>query len=93
MEELFKHTFKSLRQQIEAQRTEGCRWWQQRQGTASDFCRAMVANGYMTDSQLQQAAQRYRLGVGRGEFGVLALEVCDPLFHCQRACVDIQAHG
>ena len=65
MEELFKHTFKSLRQQIEAQRAEGCRWWQQRMGTASDFCRAMVANGYLTDSQVQQAAQRYRLGVSR----------------------------
>jgi len=80
MEELFKHTFKSLRQQIEAQRTEGCRWWQQRQGTASDFCRAMVANGYMTDSQLQQAAQRYRLGVGRdGAVIFWQIDECDLL--------------
>lgn len=80
MEELFKHTFKSLRQQIEAQRTEGCRWWQQRQGTASDFCRAMVANGYLTDSQLQQAAQRYRLGVGRdGAVIFWQIDDCDLL--------------
>ena len=80
MEELFKHTFKSLRQQIEAQRTEGCRWWQQRQGTASDFCRAMVANGYLTESQLQQAAQRYRLGVGRdGAVIFWQIDDCDLL--------------
>ena len=39
--------------------------WQQRQGTASAFCRAVVSNGYLTEAQMQHAAQRYRLGVSR----------------------------
>ena len=80
MEELFSHTFKALSQQIEAQRTEGRRWWQQRQGTASDFCRAMVATGYMTDSQVQQAVERYRLGVSRdGAVIFWQIDDCDLL--------------
>lgn len=80
MEDLFPHTFKALRQQTAAQRAEGRRWWQQRQGTASDFCRAMVANGYLTDSQVQQAAQRYRLGVGRdGAVIFWQIDDCDLL--------------
>ncbi len=80
MEELFSHTFKALSQQIEAQRTEGRRWWQQRQGTASDFCRAMVAMGYMTDSQVQQAVERYRLGVSRdGAVIFWQIDDCDLL--------------
>ena len=40
--------------------------WQQRQSCDSDFCRAVVANGYMTREQMQEAAQRYRLGCSRG---------------------------
>ena len=39
--------------------------WQQRLGTASAFCRAVVSNGYLTEAQMQHAAQRYRLGVSR----------------------------
>ena len=39
--------------------------WQQRQSCNSDFCRAVVANGYMTEEQMQQAARRYRLGCSR----------------------------
>ena len=39
--------------------------WQQRQSCDSDFCRAVVANGYMTSEQMQEAAQRYRLGCSR----------------------------
>ena len=39
--------------------------WQQRQSCDSDFCRAAVANGYMTSEQMQEAAQRYRLGCSR----------------------------
>ncbi len=39
--------------------------WLQRLGTASEFCRAVVSNGYMTEAQMQHAAQRYRLGVSR----------------------------
>ena len=32
---------------------------------ASAFCRALVSNGYLTEAQMQHAAQRYRLGVSR----------------------------
>lgn len=39
--------------------------WQQRQSCNSDFCRAVVANGYMTEEQMQQAVRRYRLGCSR----------------------------
>ena len=39
--------------------------WQQRQSCDSDFCRAVVANGYMTSEQMQEAALRYRLGCSR----------------------------
>ena len=39
--------------------------WQQRQSADSDFCRALVSNGYLTEAQMQHAAQRYRLGVSR----------------------------
>ena len=39
--------------------------WQQRQSCDSDLCRAVVANGYMTSEQMQEAAQRYRLGCSR----------------------------
>ena len=39
--------------------------WQQRQSCDSDFCRAVVANGYMTREQMQEAVARYRLGCSR----------------------------
>ena len=39
--------------------------WQQRQSSDSDFCRAVVANGYMTEEQMEQAVRRYRLGRSR----------------------------
>ena len=39
--------------------------WQQRQSADSDFCRAVVANGYMTSEQMQEAVARYRLGCSR----------------------------
>jgi len=66
MEELFSHTFKSLRHELCHDRPRDSRpMWQQRQGTASAFCRAVVSNGYLTEAQMQHAAQRYRLGVSR----------------------------
>ena len=39
--------------------------WQQRQSGDSDFCRAVVACGYMTEEQMEQAVRRYRLGRSR----------------------------
>ena len=39
--------------------------WQQRQSADSDFCRAVVSNGYMTREQMQEAVGRYRLGCSR----------------------------
>ena len=39
--------------------------WQRRLSTASEFCRAVVACGYMTEEQMRRAAQRYRLGMSR----------------------------
>ena len=65
MEEVFKHTFKAMSKRLDEQRAEGRRLWQQRLGTASEFCRAVVAGGYLTQEQMQRAAQRYRLGASR----------------------------
>ena len=65
MEEVFKHTFKAMRKRLDERRAEGRRLWQQRLGTASEFCRAVVSNGYLTEEQMQRAAQRYRLGASR----------------------------
>ena len=65
MEEVFKHTFKAMSKRLDEQRAEGRRLWQQRLGTASEFCRAVVSNGYLTEEQMQRAAQRYRLGASR----------------------------
>jgi hypothetical protein len=39
--------------------------WQRRLSTASEFCRALVACGYLSEEQMQRAAQRYRLGASR----------------------------
>ena len=65
MEEVFKHTFKAMRKRLDEQRAMGRRLWQQRLGTASEFCRAVVSNGYLSEEQMQRAAQRYRLGASR----------------------------
>ena len=65
MEEFFSHTFKAISKRLDEQRAAGRRLWQQRLGTASEFCRAVVSNGYLTEEQMQRAAQRYRLGASR----------------------------
>ena len=65
MEEVFSHTFKAISKRLDEQRAEGRRLWQQRLGTASEFCRAVVSNGYLSEEQMQRAAQRYRLGTSR----------------------------
>ena len=45
----------------------GCQhaMWQQRLSSDSDFCHAVVANGYLSRQQMQHAAQRYLLGRSR----------------------------
>ena len=53
--------------------------WQQRQSADSDFCRAVVANGYMSEEQMQEAVQRYRLGCSRDD-GVIFWQI-DTLGH------------
>ena len=65
MDEVFSHTFKAISKRLDERRAEGRRLWQQRLGTASEFCRAVVSNGYLTEEQMQRAAQRYRLGRSR----------------------------
>ena len=65
MDEVFSHTFKAISKRQDERRAEGRRLWQQRLGTASEFCRAVVSNGYLTEEQMQRAAQRYRLGASR----------------------------
>ena len=65
MDEVFSHTFKAMRKRLDEQRAMGRRLWQQRLGTASEFCRAVVSNGYLSEEQMQRAAQRYRLGASR----------------------------
>ena len=65
MEEVFSHTFKAISKRLDERRAEGRRLWQQRLGTASEFCRAVVSNGYLSEEQMQRAAQRYRLGASR----------------------------
>ena len=39
--------------------------WQKRLSTESVFCQALVSNGYLTEAQMQRAAQRYRIGRSR----------------------------
>ena len=39
--------------------------WQQRLSADSDFCRALVGQGYMTGEQVREAVERYRLGRSR----------------------------
>ena len=80
MEEVFKHTFKAMSKRLDEQRAEGRRLWQQRLGMASEFCRAVVAGGYLTQEQMQRAARRYRLGASR-DGGVIFWQIdeCDLL--------------
>ena len=49
--ELFPYTFKAMKQR----RTDSRPMWQQRQSANSDFCLAMVAQGYMSEEQMRLA--------------------------------------
>ena len=64
--EILQHTFKALHQQLGHNTLCDTRpFWQRRISTASAFCRALVANGYMTTEQMEQATLLYRLGLSR----------------------------
>ena len=66
MNEIFCNTFKALRHEQGHDRPRDTRpMWQRRLSTASEFCRAVVACGYLSEGQMQRAAQRYRLGCSR----------------------------
>ena len=66
IDEVFCHTFKALAHELGHDRPRDTRpMWQRRLSTASAFCRAVVTCGYMTEEQMQRAAQRYRLGMSR----------------------------
>ncbi|MBO4487169.1 MAG: hypothetical protein J5729_02290 [Bacteroidaceae bacterium] len=66
MNEVFCNTFKALRHEQGHDRPRDTRpMWQRRLSTASEFCRAVVACGYLSEEQMQRAAQRYRLGCSR----------------------------
>ena len=66
MNEIFCNSFKALRQELGHDRPKDTRpMWERRLSTASAFCRAVVACGYMAEEQMRRAAQRYRLGMSR----------------------------
>ena len=58
---LRQHTLQALRQRIH-QASDPRPLWQRRLSCTSDFCRALVACGYMSPEQMRQAATAYRLG-------------------------------
>ena len=66
MDEVLCNTFKAQRHELGHDRPRDTRpMWQRRLSTASEFCRALVACGYLSEEQMQRAAQRYRLGASR----------------------------
>ena len=78
MNELFPYTLKALRHELGHDRPGDPRpLWQRRLSAESDFCRAVVACGYLTREQMQRAALRYRLGRSR-DGGVIFWQI-DPL--------------
>ena len=75
MQDIFPHTFKALRHELGHDRPRDPRpMWQQRLSADSDFCRAVVANGYLTAEQMRRAVQRYRLGRSR-DGGVILWQI------------------
>ena len=66
IDEVFCHTFKALAHELGHDRPRDTRpMWQRRLSTASEFCRALVTCGNLSEEQMQRAAQRYRLGMSR----------------------------
>ena len=66
IDEVFCNTFKALRHELGHDRPRDLKpMWQQRLSVDSDFCKALVANSYLTEKQMRHAAERYRLGISR----------------------------
>ncbi|MBR4899093.1 MAG: hypothetical protein IKZ48_09935 [Prevotella sp.] len=66
IDEVFCNTFKALRHELGHDRPRDMHpMWQRRLSYKSPFCKALVANGYLTEEQMQRAALRYRLGMSR----------------------------
>ena len=66
IQDVLTPSFRLLRHQLGHDRPKDRRpMWQQRLSADSDFCRAVVSNGYLSEQQMQRAAQRYRLGKSR----------------------------
>ena len=66
IDEVFCNTFKAMRHELGQDGVRDMRpLWERRLSTASVFCRSLVACGYLTEEQMQRAAQRYRLGMSR----------------------------
>ena len=62
--EIFANTFKAMRSQLHCG-NDSSPMWQRRLSGSSDFCKALVQCGYMTEQQMQHAAVDYRLGMTR----------------------------
>ena len=66
IQDVLTPSFRRLRHQLGHDRQRDQRpMWQQRLSSDSDFCRAAVAQGYLTRQQMQHAAERYLLGRSR----------------------------
>ena len=77
MQEIFTDTFKAIRKERGLDRPRDERpLWQRCLSTESIFCQALVACGYLSESQMQRAAQRYRLGRSR-DGGVIFWQIDD----------------
>ena len=61
IDELFCNTLKAIEHELKLDQP----LWQRKLSTASEFCRALVACGYLSEEQMLRAAQRYRLGMSR----------------------------
>ena len=63
IEDVLTRSFKRLRHELGHDRPRDTRpMWLIRLSTDTAFCKAVVANGYLTEAQMQHAASRYRLG-------------------------------
>ena len=66
IEDVLTRSFKRLRHELGYDRPRDTRpMWLIRLSTDTAFCKAVVANGYLTEAQMQHAASRYRLGRSR----------------------------
>ena len=71
LSEIFAGTFKTLRHELGHDRPRDSRpVWQQRLSADSCFCRAVVANGYLTETQVHLGFKSGNVGHNRGYYVV-----------------------